>query len=115
MLTEFIALFAILVSYFYVTNTYYQNLWPQSAKNIAFISLAISGIFIVVKIVLDNIFDKQVDKFLFEVTPNKPKCCVGFIGQPHKNFDYMPDSQRMNEFGKPITEQETPQELSYLG
>lgn len=34
--------------------------------------------------------------FLFEVSPNKPRCSIGYTGLPHLNFKYTPDNERMN-------------------
>ena len=34
--------------------------------------------------------------FLFEVSPNKQRCSIGYNGLPHLKFDYMPDADRMS-------------------
>jgi len=41
-------------------------------------------------------FKPKKNNFLFEVSPNKPKCSAGYIGLPHLNFNYVPDFDRMS-------------------
>lgn len=39
---------------------------------------------------------RKTSGFLFEVTPNKQRCSIGYLGLPHLNFNYVPDYDRMN-------------------
>lgn len=81
----------ILVSY-YLANQYFVK--DISTNTTVFIALAL--VFTIITYALFVAKNSIKTDFLFEVTPNKQRCSIGYTGLPHLNFEYVPDYDRMS-------------------
>ncbi len=80
----------ILIGFFIFSHSMVDNI---SSNKLAFSSLIIIFTVIIYSVYLAKDYVKT--GFLFEVTPNKQRCSIGYNGLPHLNFEYIPDAERV--------------------
>lgn len=87
----FVITASILISY-YLTSSYFIK---DIKTNMLLFTLFVV-IFTMIIYAVFSVKNNKKSNFLFEVTPNKPTCGIGYYGLPRMNFNYVPDSDRMD-------------------
>ena len=80
----------ILIGFFIFSHSMVDNI---ANNKLVFGSLVLIFTVIIYSVYLAQDYVKT--GFLFEVTPNKQRCSIGYNGLPHLNFEYIPDAERV--------------------